>query len=222
MEPKVIVEKVLKDEKYYNSDAYKADIALIPEDQRTSVGLEINKAITDAANAEQTRLIGLREAGKKIGEEQKEKKEGFDKIKSEQLTVATTKFFSDPKFSGLDEAGKAAVLAQYAKDNSGAVDASLIFNDLKKAFGYVNSDRLIDDAAELARVKLGAVRFNGNGANQGGGLDTKENEKYSREAKELYQEWRNAGFNTPAHTLDAAQKAVDTQSKNGKLVRKLG
>lgn len=200
MDTKIIVEKALKGEDY------STELNTLPEDQRDSVLLEVRKGLKDAADAEQTRLVGLRQASKATEDKGAEKKQDFDKFKEDQLTIAKNKFFSDASFP-IDEAKKTILLAEYAKNNSGSVDASLIFNDLKKTYASIFADDLLSAKVKLSDMEKNAALYNAGSVNANGGINTPENDKYSKETKDLYKKWVDAGIK--GKTLDDAQKITD-------------
>jgi len=108
----------------------------------------------------------------------------------------------------VDEAAKTQILTEYSKNNSGSIDADLIFNDLKKCYALVNSDSLIDTKQKAAKMEKDAAAFNAsgagfNGAGAGGADDKTE---YSSAAKDLYQKLSASGFKK---TLAECQQMVD-------------
>ena len=203
MDTKILVDKALKGEDYSK------EIEALPEEQRTQAHLEIRKGLKEASDAEQVRLVGLRQAAKAIEDKGKEKTEDFARFKQDQIEIAKAKFFSDPKFPIKEEA-KEAFLAEYAKNNSGAVDANLILNDFKRNYASFFADDLLKDRETLASMAKGAAAFNAGGANAAGTIDTPENEKYSKEAKNLFMLWKSEGHGDK--TLDQAEAIV----KSGK------
>lgn len=202
MDTKVIIEKALKGEDY------SVEMNAIPEDKRDSVLIEIRKSVKEAADAEQARLVGIRQAIAANEDKGKKKVEDFDRFKTDQIEIAKSKFFADPNFQ-LDEANKTKLLEEYSKNNSGSVDASLIFNDLKKTYASIFADDLLKAKLKLSDMEKNAAAYNAGSANASGGINTPENDKYSKEVKNLFKLWQDSGMAT-GKTLDDAQKIIDS------------
>ena len=75
----------------------------------------------------------------------------------------------------------------------------------------LNHDKMLEAQEKLKEMEKGAAQFNAGGANASVHLNGPENDKYSKEAKELYQDWQKAGFKNK--TLDDAQKLINSGDK---------
>ncbi len=204
MDTKIVVEKALKGEDFAN------DIATLTSEDQAKVHLEIKKAAEDATKAELNKLTGLQKAVKAVTEKNEEKESNvLIQFKNDQISKAKAKFFADPMFK-LDDAGKEAILKEYEKSNSGSIDADLIFADLKKCYGALHSEELLSFKSKTLDNEKNAANFNaaGAGASAGAGGAGADSDKYSKAAKELYQDLIKAGFKNK--TLADAQKMVDT------------
>jgi hypothetical protein len=207
MDTKVFIDKVRATETYYGSEDYKKDIAALSDDDKIAVTRDITKALSDDADAEFARKQALKKDAQRVEDQNgKGQNEIVERFKSDQFEKAKQKFFSDPKFTVKDEAEKTLILEEFKKVSSGSIDADLIFKDLKRAFALVKSDDLLASRDEADELKKNASNFNASMANAaGGGMGGKDDDKYSKIAKELFMELSKKGFKI---TLDRAEEMV--------------
>lgn len=209
MDNKIIIDKALKGEDYSK------EMETIPEDKKTLVYQEVNKALKEASDKELAKVSALRKEGdrivtKKTEEDLAKEKTVFERFQNDQLEKAKRQFFT--QFPLADDAAKNELLAEYGKRNSGSVDSEMIFNDLKKAYAYLNSDNLLENKSKLTEYEKNAANFNASMANASGGAGGQGNQgDYSKAARELYTDWLREGFK--GKTLDDAQKLVDKGTK---------
>lgn len=213
MDTKQIVEKALKGEDYSSLMT-----GLKPEEQAQAM-----LAIRDAADSESRIKLeavrGLREAEKKITEENLKKNAAgvsdiFTKFKSEQIQKAKDKFFSDTRFS-LSEEDKKVIESEIDKKGIDSADSDFIFNDIKKIYGSLKVDQLIIDKEKAVSNARSAEEWK---AGQAGGnvtVNSPDTAKYSQATVELFRQFQAQGFKKL--TIDDAKKMIE----NPGLTRKL-
>ena len=201
METKVFVEKALKGEDY------SSDIENLTDDEKILVKKDVLKAFSDKEKEEKDKLIGLRQAqeavGKKNQDTQSNEAKFIEDFKNNQLTKAKKQFYSE--FTFKDEQARQAFESTFKTEKA---DAELIFDDLKSHYAMVNKDELLGLRKKVSDFEKGAIDINAFQANASGGAGGGQgDDKYSKAAKELYADMRNAGFKNV--TLDNAQSMVN-------------
>lgn len=90
--------------------------------------------------------------------ERSKQEESFqEKFRKEQVTKATQKFIND--FGYTDDAKKAALLAEFTKRDSGALDAENIYADLKRVHVSLNPDLYLELEKKNVQLQKDAEAF---------------------------------------------------------------
>lgn len=201
MDSKLYVEKALKGEDYSK------DIETLTDDEKIAIKKDVLKAFSDKETEEKNKLIGLRQAQEAVDKKNQSIKTDESKFiedfKNNQLSKAKSMFYA--KFPFKDDAAKQAFESNFKTDKA---DAELIFSDLKRHYAMANADKLLGLEERVNQFEKGAIDANAFMANaSAGGASAGGDDKYSRAARELHAEMRNAGFKNI--TLDNAQAMVN-------------
>lgn len=174
------------------------DLSQLSDEQKA----ELKKKADEELASTLEKIKALRQEKNRVVEKTKESEQEFQKkFRDEQIAKATARFSAD--FS-LSQEESAAILESFAKVDSGALDADLIYGDLKKAFALANVDTLIKAKAEKEELEKNAAEFL---AGSIGGVNTKpeEGKSYSPAAYDYVKEARKQGVEL---SLDQAEAYV--------------
>ncbi len=154
-------------------------------------------------------LAGIRKATEKITEEGKNKaQEEFQKtFRGEQVTKARNKIISELGITDADQLKK--LDEEFAKEDSGKMDADFIIEDFKKAFVKINPDAFIaakkkTEADEKAAADFIKQSAGGGGTGGGPGGDN-GGKKYSPQAYQVVKDAHAQGLKM---TLDQAEAGL--------------
>ena len=172
------------------------DLSQLSDEQKAELK---KKADEELANTLE-KIKALRQEKNRVLEKTKEGEQEFQKrFRDEQILKASSKFATD--FS-LSQEEINAILEDFSKVDSGALDSDLIYGDLKKAFALKNVDVLIKAKAEKEELEKNAADFLSGAI---GGVDAKpeEGKTYSPAAYEYVKEARKQGVELSLEQADA-------------------
>lgn len=111
----------------------------------------------------------------------------ISQFRQEQIGKAKEKFVADFKITPEQ---LPAIEAIFAKLDSGAIDADLVYKDLVSAYGAVNSSSLVDAERAKNNLEKGAIEetINAAGTHQAPPGGEPEKPKFSENVKKLAQE----------------------------------
>lgn len=181
----------------------------VPEDKKTEFLTILASLAKEESDKALETLKGRRAANQAI-EADKEKLETEavtkvrSQIRSEQVTKARARFMSD---HGLTEEQMKPVDDAFKTTDSGKFDADLIIPDLRRAYGMVHADTLIESEKIARESQKSAAEFNSaataGGSTGGGGNDG--GKVYSPRIHEWVREAAKQGIHL---TLDEAERGL--------------
>lgn len=172
------------------------DLSKLSDEQK----IELKKKADEELAETLEKIKALRQEKNRVIEKTKENEQEFQKkFRDEQIAKATAKFSTD--FS-LSQEESSAILESFAKVDSGALDADLIYVDLKKAFALANVDTLIKAKTEKEELEKNAAEFLSGSI---GGVDAKpeEGKTYSPAAYDYVKEARKQGVELSLEQADS-------------------
>lgn len=161
-----------------------------------------------AAKVELDKVTGLRKAkadleSKKDEGQNDEFKKFKETTRNEQITKAYNKFVAD---MGLTTEDAVKLSEEFKVEDSGKIDAELIYGDMKRAYVKMNPDKFIEAEKSKKEFEKNASMFNSAAANGGGsGAGGDDGKKYSPQVYEIVKEARKNGIEM---SLEKAEKGL--------------
>jgi|SRR6185436_4569724 len=129
-------------EKTMALDKVKADTADY-ESKSAALKAELDRVNSDIARAK---------------DERRQKDSTFqDRLRTENLEVAKTKFFAEHKY---EPAEQAKLLEEFKKHDSGSVNPDLILNDFRRTHVALNTEKYLKLEEDMNRLRSNSEEFN--------------------------------------------------------------
>lgn len=147
-------------EKYVKGEIDDAAFTTAYESLDTPKKIEVDTALRAAKPSILSEISGLRKEREKVKEQKIEAEKPpvdfMEKFRAEQVEKAKRKLFADFEVEDKD---RAAYDADFARMDDGAVDADLIFENLKRIYAARNVDKLLSARNNASSGASGAADY---------------------------------------------------------------